>query len=36
VSDLPPDLGATTFERFNDASATKKFYKVRAAVPLTP
>jgi hypothetical protein len=36
VSDIAPDNGATTFERFSDPNTAKKFYKVRAAVPLVP
>jgi len=36
VNNIVSDLGATTFERFNDPSTAKKFYRVRAKVPLAP
>lgn len=35
-SNITPDLGATTFERYTDAAAMKKFYRIRAKLPLAP
>lgn len=35
-ANIPPDGGVTTFERFNDSLAAKKFYRIRAKLPLAP
>ncbi len=36
LTNIPPDGGVTNFERFNDTPASKKFYRIRAKLPLAP
>lgn len=36
VANLAPDAGATTFSSFVDSAGTKRFYRIRAKLPLAP
>jgi hypothetical protein len=36
VPSIPPGNGATTFRSFEDSSAVRQFYRVRARLPLAP
>ena len=36
VTSIPPSGAATTLKQFNDANATKKFYRIRGKLPLAP
>ena len=35
-TNIAPDNAATTFERFSDSTTAKKFYRIRAKLPLVP
>jgi uncharacterized membrane protein len=36
VTNIVPSSGATTFHQFNDPTAARKFYRIRAKLPLAP